>query len=112
MTGSTRVVVSEDFSRFPAGRFTTDGPFSGQRFRESLLAPYLQTAIEAGTRVQVVLDGTRGYGSSFLEEAFGGLVRNHGLSIESIISALELDTVDDALRAEILGYIKSSKKKA
>jgi hypothetical protein len=30
--------------------------------------------------VAVVLDGTAGYPSSFLEEAFGGLVRQRGFS--------------------------------
>ena len=31
--------------------------------------------MELGTRVVVKIDGVRGFGSSFLEEAFGGLVR-------------------------------------
>lgn len=103
-----RIVVREDFSRFPAGRFRTDGPYSGQRFREDLLAPRITSALAKKTHVRVVLDGTRGYGSSFLEEAFGGLVRDHEFSARDLVQSLKLDTSDDSLRAEILDYIKAA----
>ncbi|WP_371734335.1 STAS-like domain-containing protein [Acidisphaera sp. S103] len=59
----------------PGGRFASDGPFSGEWFRETVLRPALSRAISHGTKVRVELDGTAGYGSSFLEEAFGGLIR-------------------------------------
>ncbi len=63
--------IAKQFSSTPGGRFYTDGPYSGQKFRDEVLVPALKT----GDRVEVVLDGVRGYGSSFLEEAFGGLIR-------------------------------------
>lgn len=63
--------IAEQFSRTPGGRFYSDGPYSGQQFREKVLRP----ALEKGGLVEVILDGVRGYGSSFLEEAFGGLIR-------------------------------------
>lgn len=65
------IEVAKVFSPFPAGRFYSDGPFSGQRFREEVLVPVLQK----GEPVTVSLAGVRGCGSSFLEEAFGGLIR-------------------------------------
>ncbi|WP_368934854.1 STAS-like domain-containing protein [Alcaligenes faecalis] len=68
---SKMINIAKDFSPFAAGRYITDGPWSGERFREELLRP----ALEDGGEVSVVLDGTLGLGSSFLEEAFGGLVR-------------------------------------
>ncbi|MCO5161129.1 MAG: STAS-like domain-containing protein [Mesorhizobium sp.] len=63
--------VAEDFSPTPGGRYLDDGPFNGQLFRETVLVP----ALEKEARVTVVLDGTRGYPSSFLDEAFAGTAR-------------------------------------
>ena len=62
--------IAKDFSTFPAGRFVTDGPFSGEAFREQLLLPRMRSG-----NVDIVLDGAHGLPTSFLEEAFGGLVR-------------------------------------
>ena len=62
--------VAKDFSRYPGGRYRAKSRNSGEDFRERLLLP----ALRAGD-VTVVLDGVRGYGSSFLEEVFGGAVR-------------------------------------
>lgn len=69
------ISIAEKFSRYPAGRVTADGPDNGRRFRTELLAPALASAIETNGEVTVDLDGVRSFGSSFLEEAFGGLVR-------------------------------------
>nr|WP_249205781.1 STAS-like domain-containing protein [Burkholderia cenocepacia] len=65
------ISVASDFSPFAGGRYTSDGPFSGERFREEVLLPHLRR----GETLSIDLDGTLGLGSSFLEEAFGGLVR-------------------------------------
>ena len=65
------ITIADDFSKFPAGRFREDGEASGAAFRDDLLAAALQDA----EKVEVVFDGVAGFGSSFLEEAFGGLVR-------------------------------------
>ena len=67
--------VAEEFSAYPAGRDSGDGPFNGQRFREELLLPRLKLAIQQRQKLVVDLDQVRSFGSSFLEEAFGGLVR-------------------------------------
>ncbi len=72
MSTSTIISVAKQFSPTPAGRFVTDGPFPGEKFREDWLLPQLK---QASGSIVVDLDGTAGYGSSFLEEAFGGLVR-------------------------------------
>lgn len=68
------IVIAKEFSETPAGRHLEDGPRTGQLFRESVLLPLLATH----DVILIDLDGTLGYGSSFLEEAFGGLVR-HGI---------------------------------
>lgn len=69
---TTMISVIKNFSENPSGRYRKDGPNSGQRFREDFLAP----ALRSSDNVTVVLDASLGYGSSFLEEAFGGLLRN------------------------------------
>ncbi len=73
------MVKVADFSKFPAGRFLSDGPFPGEEFREDWLFPAL--VLQKGV-VTVNLDDTAGFGSSFLEEAFGGLVRCNRFSFE------------------------------
>lgn len=69
-----------DYAPAPGGRFVTDGPYSGEWFRNEVLCPALASAIRSGEVLTVELDGTSGYGSSFLEEAFGGLVRERGFT--------------------------------
>jgi hypothetical protein len=71
----TVIDIGKDFSRTPGGRLINDGPYSGQLFRDRTLVPALHDAVGRGDKVTVVLDGPRGYLSSFLEEAFGGLIR-------------------------------------
>lgn len=85
-----RISIAREFSEFPAGRIPDDGPNSGQRFRDDFLVPALQEAIKSNGVVEVNLDDTMGYGSSFLDEAFGGLVREHGLSKDVIFDHLNL----------------------
>lgn len=93
------IKVAEQFSRFPAGRFEKDGPFSGELFRRKYLVP----ALEKSDDLVVELDGARGYGSSFLEEAFGGLVR-HGLP-KDLVRKIKILATNQSLRAEIYDYI-------
>ncbi|OWV79566.1 hypothetical protein ATY77_26630 [Rhizobium sp. R634] len=64
-----------DFSSYPAGRDAKDGPDNGAKFRDEVLVPALRKALAEGEKVSVVLDDVKSYGSSFLEEAFGGLLR-------------------------------------
>lgn len=94
--------VAHDFSRYPAGRYVSDGPYSGEEFRTRFLLPAYQ---ESTTRVVIEFDGARGYGSSFLEEAFGGLVRA-GVSGNEIIARTDFRATDKSLIEEIRTYIK------
>jgi hypothetical protein len=69
MTTET-IKVASDFSDTPGGRYKRLGPASGEEFRDRLVK-----VLEAGNDLTIIVDGVEGYGSSFLEEAFGGLVR-------------------------------------
>lgn len=91
------ITIAKHFSDVPAGRFITDGDYSGERFREQILRPAL---LEAG-EVTVDIDGTAGYGSSFLEEAFGGLVRKGYFGREELRRKLKIRTEDPAFRTYV-----------
>lgn len=97
--------VAKQFSRFPGGRFYEDGEFSGQRFREKMLVP----ALNKYQRVVVDLDGTLGYGSSFLEEAFGGLVRISGFTPDQLNKALDVRTQNEVLSYTVRHYIDEAR---
>ena len=87
------ITIAEDFSKFPAGRFREDGKASGAAFRDDLLVVALRDA----EKVEVVFDGVAGFGSSFLEEAFGGLVRECRLNKAFLDEHLHLRTDDPDL---------------
>lgn len=92
--------IGSEFTRFPAGRYVGDGNFSGEKFRDTVLVP----ALQAYREVRVFLDGTMGYGSSFLEEAFGGLVRA-GFEKQDLLRRLLLVSNDRSIVDEIQEYI-------
>ncbi|HDZ9507501.1 TPA: STAS-like domain-containing protein [Klebsiella pneumoniae] len=98
--------IAEDFSDVPYGRYDTDGPDNGQRFREE----HLLNAIRDYDEVHVYLDGAMGYGSSFLDEAFGGLYRTDGIDKSVIKRKLRVFTELDFLKDSIWGYIADAKK--
>jgi len=71
----TLINIAQDFSITPGARYRSDGDFSGQEFFEDILEKkYLSSEEE----ITVVLDGTDGFATSFLDEAFGGLSRKYG----------------------------------
>lgn len=67
--------VAKEFTETPGARYKTQGAFSGEEFRDNILYPKFIESIKNNEKLVVNLDGGYGYGSSFLEEAFGGLVR-------------------------------------
>ncbi len=99
-------IKTEDFTKFPGGRVRSDGPYSGEVFREEYLIP----ALKENDKVYVKIDGVMGYGSSFLEECYGGLVRA-GLSVSELKNKLVLTFDDPAYEMyekEIWEYIEAN----
>ena len=105
MKDNRDIWVATEFSRHPGGRFKKDGPANGELFRKKFLVDPLRR----GDTVVVHMDGARGYGSSFLEEAFGGLVRREGLSREVVLDLLRIDATNSSLRMEIKEYIEKAR---
>ena len=104
MNEDCKIDIGRDFNRFPAGRYKRISNASGEEFRDRFLIPALESE---QPKVAICLDSTIGYGSSFLEEAFGGLVRS-GYAKSAIINKFELITDDLALKDEILSYINDA----
>ncbi|MBD8654730.1 STAS-like domain-containing protein [Oxalobacteraceae sp. CFBP 13730] len=95
------VSIAKQFSETPSGRYVEDGPASGQRFREEFLVP----ALQSGKSVAVDLDGAVGFGSSFLEEAFGGLVRVAGFRAPDLRARLTVLSGLKTYRDRVWRYI-------
>jgi hypothetical protein len=92
--------VGRDFSETPLGRYPGDSPVSGERFREEFLFP----ALKEDGEVTVRIDDTEGYGSSFLDEAFGGLVRKGYFSPDELRTKLSIacDDPDYSLYCDLI----------
>jgi hypothetical protein len=91
------ISVANDYTRHPGPRFESQGEFSGERFRKLLV-----DALKKVQRVIVDLDGTSGFGSSFLDEAFGGLVRREGMTREEVRSRVIVKSeMDETYVAEV-----------
>ncbi len=86
--------IADEFSMTPGGRFRRHGPYSGEEFRDDVLRDLLERAISDGDMLAIVLDGTAGYGSSFLEEAFGGLIRLGLFDRDKVKQHLDLRAFD------------------
>jgi hypothetical protein len=96
-----------EFTDTPGARYRTDGPYSGEQFREEHLEPVFEKNKNQDFNLSVNLDGTAGYATSFLEESFGGLARK--ISKETCKKHLIfISTEDPVLIEEIWAYIEDS----
>ena len=100
--------ICNDFTDAPGGRLRSDGPKSGQEFRDEYLVPFFEKLVgkEKGL---IDLDGCFGYATSFLEEVFGGISRIYGP--EKVINKLEFKSDEEpSLIDEIRDYIENANK--
>lgn len=100
MAEQVYIDVGRDFSTTPGGRYIRQTKWSGEEFRQVHLEPPLRE----GKLVVVDLDSPVGVSTSFLEEAFGGLIRVFG---ESVVSKIEIVArARPRRRRQALEYIK------
>ncbi|AYP29020.1 hypothetical protein AS1_40 [Marinobacter phage AS1] len=106
-----KTIRVKDFTEFPGPRYAKLGPYSGEEFRQKVLEPAIK---EAGTDLEIDLDGTFGYGSSFLEEAFGGLVRLRVITDAQakVISQHIKSDEDPSLAEEVKSYLLEASTEA
>jgi len=106
---SIEIRIARDFSPTPGPRYIQEGKNSGEKFRREVLFPKVQEAIVGGINFIVDLDGTDGFGTSFLEESFGGLIRHEGLKYEDIISKMTLiSNEEEYLKDDVYEYLKDA----
>ena len=67
--------ISKSYTETPGPRYESEGEFSGENFRKTVLINLVKEAKEKSEKIELNLDGGYGYPTSFLEEAFGGLIR-------------------------------------
>lgn len=104
-----KINIAKDFSTKPFGRYAQDGQWSAERFRKEHLIPAFNSNDDA---VEVLLDEvSRGFGSSFLEESFAGLIRE-GISYEQLKLRLKIITTQEDYKIEIWQYIEQAAKLA
>lgn len=78
-----------DFARDLGPRYYILGPHSGEEFRDDVLIP----AFRDNDKVTVALDSVDGFSPSFLEETFGGMVREFGLA--ATLRKLRVDAIEN-----------------
>ncbi|WP_157999798.1 STAS-like domain-containing protein [Stutzerimonas stutzeri] len=104
---TVKYIDMQKFSLTPYGRYPKDGTDNGETFRKQFLEPaFRDPEID---KVIVNLDSVQDgyeYGSSFLEESFGGLVRSSGIPAEVVFRKLEIKTIFIDYIQEINEYIK------
>ena len=101
--------IAKDFSKTPGSRYPSECDFSGEEFRTKILMPALKKAIGNKEKLIVILDGTAGLGTSFLEESFGGLIRNDKFKYNDIINTIEFVSKNDPdYIDEIYNYLKDA----
>ena len=115
MTAANKIFLSiaKDFSVTPGPRYIIEGDYSGQDCREKILLPRLQSAVSENKKLFIDLDGTAGYGTSFLEETFGGLIRENGYKHDDLLSILEFKSDEETyLIDDINNYLLDENKNA
>lgn len=63
--------IAKDFAKAPGARNYDDGKKSGEEFFKEELRPKYILSKERNVKLKIIIDGTEGFPSSFINEAFG-----------------------------------------
>lgn len=101
--------IAAEFSQTPGARYRTDGNDSGQEFYEDVLESLFDSCLKTGESLKIILDGTDGYATSFLDEAFGRLAETFGVNL--VKEKLSFVSEEEPyLLEEIKEYIENAHK--
>jgi hypothetical protein len=96
--------IAEVFSKTPGPRSRAEGEHSAEEFLETILLRRFDEAVACDAILIVDLDGGYGYGTSFLEEAFGGLARLR--TVETVRNHIDFKSDEEPyLRDDVFTYI-------
>ena len=101
--------IASEFSRTPGARYRTDGKFSGEEFYENILKDLFSEILKLKCNLKIILDGTHGYATSFLDEAFGRLAKDFGV-IKVKENVILISEEEPYLVEEINEYIANAHK--
>lgn len=102
-----KINIARDFSDVLGGRYYTDGKYSGEEFYDTILETKFKDAKSLNTKLEVDLDGTFGYPSSFIDQSFGELGRKYGS--KEVLDTLVFISKDQLLlEHKIRSYIKGN----
>lgn len=104
-----RIIKVREFSRTPGTRHTVEGLFSGEDFRNEVMDTAFKDALNSHVKLTVDLDNTIGYGTSWLEEVFGGLARSEGAQ-KVADTLIFISNEEPYLIDDIKGYIKDAEQ--
>ncbi|OGZ84651.1 MAG: DUF4325 domain-containing protein [Candidatus Staskawiczbacteria bacterium RIFOXYD1_FULL_39_28] len=107
-----KILIAKDFSKTPGPRYKKEGSFSAELFLEQILEKKFTDILEKKDKKIIIdLDGTLGYGTSFLEETFGGLARKYGA--DKVSEKIEVASKEEPwLLEDIKSYIEDVKKQS
>lgn len=86
------------FTEYPGPRYKDQGEFSGEEFYVTMLNEKFYTCYKENSLLVIYLDGTAGYPSSFLDEAFGELI--YDFSKKIVQKHLRFETIYNKKREE------------
>lgn len=97
--------IAENYTKSPGIR---TGKYSGEDFREKILKP-LFLSLEEEEKLTINLDGGFGYPSSFLDEAFAGLVRVNHFNKNEVLKKIKFISEEEkGLPKKIEKYISEA----
>jgi hypothetical protein len=73
--------IADEFTRTPGPRYIHEGPNSAEQFLKDIFRNRFLRAVENNEVIDVDLDDTAGYATSFLEGTFGELARENSISL-------------------------------
>lgn len=104
----TYISIAEDFSKFPSGRYKSDGPYSGEKFREDILYPAL--VIHSSEVIVVDTRNVKGMPLSFVDESFIKLIDKSIITVQeffsifSFVPKLDNDDARNKIIQAVLDY--------
>lgn len=107
----TMDIMVNKMKSLPGPRFRHQGPGSGEEFRDDHLIPVFDSTVKVNDILTMDMDGApKGYPTSFLEEAFGGLASKRGTDL--VKRTIRIQCTDEPLLIrEIEHYIHYGEQK-
>lgn len=93
MSVTKQLSILKEFSEYPKLRYSNLSENSAEDFYHKFLNDYFAEAFQTNVKLEVNIDYTAGYTSSFLDEAFGNLVFDFGL--ENVQKRLTIISTDE-----------------